>query len=224
MSEYLLIMSRTGKIPVDTVADAQSATTQPRSTPTVRARGGLTNPSRCIKEIVGRLHRSFADDTLGLMSKAGLTMPQVVALHLLAERSPLSVSAIAACLKLSPAATSRLVDRLVDAAFVTRSEDTVDRRLRCVAITAAGCELLVRAAAQTAGCLTGALAGLPGGAQVQLADALARVVTERRALPGCDEMRKAAGRALKKRSKDEIGVENAGRGNARRQHTREVAP
>ena len=66
----------------------------------------------------------------GIMNEAGLTMPQLVALHLLTKLGPVSVSSVATCLKLSAPATSHLVDRLVVAGLVGRSEDPDDRRLK----------------------------------------------------------------------------------------------
>jgi len=54
------------------------------------------------------------------------------------------VSAIAAALRLSPAATSHLVDRLVQAGLVERREDPDDRRAKRVAVTAAGVTLTAR--------------------------------------------------------------------------------
>ena len=91
-----------------------------------------------IDEMMSHIHRRSADDTLAVMNEAGLTMAQMVALHLLTHLGPVSVSSIAACLKLSPPATSHLVDRMVVAGLVGRSEDPIDRRHKRIAITAEG--------------------------------------------------------------------------------------
>ena len=45
-----------------------------------------------------------------MMTEAGLTMPQLVTLHMLAHAGARTVGTIAACLRLSPPATSHLVD------------------------------------------------------------------------------------------------------------------
>ncbi|MSQ03327.1 MAG: MarR family transcriptional regulator [Myxococcales bacterium] len=50
-------------------------------------------------------------------------------------------------LNLSASATSHLVDRLVERGFVTRDEDTTDRRQKNVAITAAGLDIVQRSSA-----------------------------------------------------------------------------
>ena len=91
-----------------------------------------------IEEMMSHIHRRSADDTLAVMNEAGLTMAQMVALHLLTDLGPMSVSSVAACLKLSPPATSHLVDRMVVAGLVGRSEDPTDRRHKRIAITRRG--------------------------------------------------------------------------------------
>ena len=88
--------------------------------------------------MMSHIHRRSADDTLAVMNEAGLTMAQMVALHLLDPPGPMSVSSIAACLKLSPPATSHLVDRMVVAGLVGRTEDPDDRRHKRIAITRRG--------------------------------------------------------------------------------------
>src|SRR5262252_7365019 len=94
-----------------------------------------------IEEMMSHIHRRSADDTLAVMNEAGLTMAQMVALHLLTHLGPVSVSSIAACLKLSPPATSHLVDRMVVAGLVGRTEDPIDRRHKRIEITSTGREL-----------------------------------------------------------------------------------
>src|SRR5262249_30641046 len=66
-----------------------------------------------IEEMMSHIHRRSADDTLAVMNEAGLTMAQMVTLMLLEKLCPLSVSSVAACTKLSPAAASHMIDRLV---------------------------------------------------------------------------------------------------------------
>src|SRR5262245_7611482 len=88
-----------------------------------------------IGELMGLVHRRSAGDMLSLLNEAGLTMAQMVALHGLNHLGPQSVSAVAGCLGLSPAATSHLIDRLVGWGFVGRSEDPVDRRHKQIRIT-----------------------------------------------------------------------------------------
>src|SRR5678815_2959441 len=75
----------------------------------------LSEVGDLVGDLMGLVHRRSAGSTLALMNEAGLTMAQMVALYALEHKGPLSVSTIAFFLKLSPAATSHLVDRLVTA-------------------------------------------------------------------------------------------------------------
>jgi DNA-binding MarR family transcriptional regulator len=78
------------------------------------------------------------------MAESGLTMPQIVTLHILRSAGPFTVSAIAERLKLSKAATSHLIEQLVVKGFVTRIEDSVDRRRKSVSITPKGNRIVER--------------------------------------------------------------------------------
>jgi DNA-binding MarR family transcriptional regulator len=91
-----------------------------------------------VADLMGHVHRRSAGDTLAMLSDTGLTLAQLVTLHCLQFVGTQSISKIAATLRLSPAATSHLVDRLVKAGMVGRKEDPEDRRSKRVAITPAG--------------------------------------------------------------------------------------
>ena len=98
----------------------------------------LSGVGDLVGKLMGLVHRRSAGSTLALMNAAGLTMAQMVALYVLDHLGPQSVTAIAAFLNLSPAATSHLVDRLVTGGFVGRTEDQEDRRQKRIAITPTG--------------------------------------------------------------------------------------
>jgi DNA-binding MarR family transcriptional regulator len=155
--------------------------------------------AQLIEEMMSHIHRRSADDTLAVMNEAGLTMAQMVALHLLTHLGPVSVSSIAACLKLSPPATSHLVDRLVTAGLVGRTEDPVDRRHKRIANTSPGRDLHEGTNERRTREFTRVLSSLTGDAQAQFAKALARVVTELKGLPDRDEVREIVGKELQKR-------------------------
>jgi DNA-binding MarR family transcriptional regulator len=167
--------------------------------PRVRLSQQAVEVSQLIGDFMSHLHRRSAGDTLVLMNEAGLTMAQMVALHLLTHMGPVSVSSIAVCLKLSPPATSHLVDRMVVAGLVGRTEDPVDRRHKRIAITATGRELIEGTNDRRTREFTRVLASLTGDAQAQFGKALARVVTELKGLPDRDEVREIVGRELQKR-------------------------
>src|SRR3954468_21600806 len=84
--------------------------------------------SALVNELLSHVHRRSAGDSLAIMTEAGLTMPQLVTLHMLAHAGGRSVGGIAGCLQLSAAATSHLLERLVQAKLVARTEDPDDRR------------------------------------------------------------------------------------------------
>jgi len=149
--------------------------------------------------MMSHIHRRSADDTLAVMNEAGLTMAQMVALHLLTHLGAVSVSSIAACLKLSPPATSHLVDRMVVAGLVGRTEDPTDRRHKRIAITATGRELIEGTNERRTREFTRVLSSLTGEAQAQFGKTLARVVTELKGLPDREEVREIVHKELQKR-------------------------
>jgi DNA-binding MarR family transcriptional regulator len=149
--------------------------------------------------MMSHIHRRSADDTLAVMNEVGLTMAQMVALMILQKMGTMSVSSVAACIKLSPAAASHMVDRLVVAGLVGRSEDPADRRQKRVAITGAGRELIQRTSEQRTREFTRILARLSAEAQSHLQRALARVVEELQNLPDREEVREIMGKELEKR-------------------------
>src|SRR5499427_10333450 len=160
-----------------------------------------------IEEMMSHIHRRSADDTLAVMNEAGLTMAQMVALHLLTHLGPVSVSSIAACLKLSPPATSHLVDRMVVAGLVGRTEDPIDRRHKRIEITSTGRELIEGTNERRTREFTRVLSSLTGEVQAQFGKVLARVVTELKGLPDRDEVREIVGKELQKREAQAAQVE-----------------
>lgn len=97
-----------------------------------------------INELMGLLNRHLAGETLAIMHEAGITLPQMVALHVLRYGGNTSINGLGESLKLSTSATSHLVDRLVERDLIERAEDPVDRRQKRLALAPAGEELLVR--------------------------------------------------------------------------------
>jgi len=139
--------------------------------------------SALLGELLSHIHRRSAGDSLAIMTEAGLTMAQLVTLHTLAHGGARSVGGIGGCLRLSPAATSHLVERLVRSRLVARTEDPDDRRARRVAITASGRRLVERVNAARTRELGAVFGRLTSEARRQLALALARVRDEIAALP-----------------------------------------
>jgi DNA-binding MarR family transcriptional regulator len=147
------------------------------------ASGSLSGVGDLIGDLMGLVHRRSAGGTLSLMNEAGLTMAQMVALYVLDFKGVQSVSTIASFLNLSPAATSHLVDRLVTAGFVERTEDQQDRRQKRIAITQAGRNLAARVHQERAREFESALCLLSSELQRQFATVLGRVVDALRQAP-----------------------------------------
>jgi len=124
------------------------------------------------------IHSQGMGKSLSVMNDSGLTFTQLIALHLLRQRGPHSVGEIASHTKLSKAATSHLVERLVQMGMVRREEHEGDRRKKRVAVSNKGNALLDRInTARTTGLLK-AFSSLSGAARGALARALVQVMQE----------------------------------------------
>lgn len=74
--------------------------------------------------------------------ESGFSMPQIGALMRIHRQGALPMSEISKEMGTTLAATSQLLDRLVQQGLITRTEDPNDRRVRNVALTDRGRELL----------------------------------------------------------------------------------
>jgi DNA-binding MarR family transcriptional regulator len=114
----------------------------------------------------------------------GLSMPQVIAMHVLLqsadasrlETEGLGMHALGEALRLSPSAITTLVDKLVERQLVERWENPGDRRQKQVRLRPAGIELLDRMAQYRAAEFSEALGDIDPSLQVELLDVLQRVV------------------------------------------------
>lgn len=102
----------------------------------------------------------------------GLSLPQFRALALLSRSPGASLSALTDHLALSPAGAFAIVDSLVERGFVSRREDSVDRRRIALAATAAGRRTLDQARRAAKQSLAAKLAGLDGEGRRRIADAM----------------------------------------------------
>ena len=97
-----------------------------------------------LRELYSIILRRSAGEMMKVMCSAGLSMPQMFTLHLLNKSGSITISALAEKLSLSLAATSHLVERMVQQQLIERKEDTLDRRQKRLAITPDGLALLDR--------------------------------------------------------------------------------
>ncbi len=103
-----------------------------------------------LHELMGLINKAAGAGTLEMMNAHQLTLPQMVALHVLRYKGPSSTLGLMDDLRLSASATSHLVDRLVEKGWVTRRENPDDRRQRTLEITDAAREMLDIMAVQRA--------------------------------------------------------------------------
>ena len=83
-------------------------------------------------------------ESLGVLNDLGLTMPQVVALHVIAFEGSATMTQLVERVGLSPSAVSHLVHRLVGAGLCERKDDPVDRRQKRIRLTKEGQALIKR--------------------------------------------------------------------------------
>ena len=157
--------------------------TSPRAGRSHTLRVGALRVGALIGQVMSHIHRRSAGDTLAILHQAGLTMAQLVTLHVLEHGGTRSVSAIAGCLRLSPAAASHLVDRLVDQGLVVRVEDPADRRQKRVTITASGRRLIDRVQRERTREMSEVVARLSPEVRGQFGLVLVRVIEELSSLP-----------------------------------------
>src|SRR5581483_7988523 len=80
------------------------------------------------------LQRSF--------DEIGVAPSQLQVLHLIRQQQSVSLKVLATDMRLTPGAITQLIEGLVQAGYVTRSEGNEDRRITIVALTNAGTEVV----------------------------------------------------------------------------------
>jgi DNA-binding MarR family transcriptional regulator len=121
------------------------------------------------------MRRSVADMT-AMLQDLELSMPQMGTLHFLNAEGTQSVSAIARHLGLSLAATSHLIDRLVQRGLLTRSEDPSDRRHKRVALAPEGVTLIAQVNERAIASLEAMLENVPKDVRETFQRSLEKVV------------------------------------------------
>ena len=79
-----------------------------------------------------------------------LTLAQLLALHFISAKAPMSLMSLSHALGLRPPATSAMVDRLARAGLVCRRPDPADRRRVLLTVTAHGRAMVGKIDPQTA--------------------------------------------------------------------------
>ena len=163
-----------------------------RDAPGPAARTRPTSPAataapQVIGDLIGRMmthiHRRSAGDTLAILHQAGISMAQLVALHVLIHRGTQTVTRVANCLRLSAAATSHLIDRLVFDGLAARDEDPADSRQKRVSITPAGQRLVLKVQSERTREMADVVARLSPEIRRQFGQIMLRVIEELSSLP-----------------------------------------
>jgi DNA-binding MarR family transcriptional regulator len=111
-----------------------------------------------------------------LSAQHQITLPQLVCLLTIDESAPVTLSALAQRVHLSPSTVLGIVDRLVAKGLVRRDRDTRDRRLVRISLTGPGQRLIVNAPSPLQGTLEAAMGRLPAEQQATIAESLERIV------------------------------------------------
>lgn len=106
----------------------------------------------------------------GVWAGSDLTLSQLIALHVIAARMPMTLLSLSEALGTRPPATSAMVNRLAEAGLVYRVADPDDLRHVLVAVTGKSVQMIGKIDPDTAKKLQSVLAGMGSAAQ--------RVLTE----------------------------------------------
>ena len=138
--------------------------------------------ARCLGEFIRFLTQSAGNQFVQAVEEAGLSLTQLKAMHVLAGADEdLSTGGLAERLGgLSLPTLSRAVDSLVQRGYVKRAEDTEDRRIKRLRLTAKGHKTIDRLIEIRAAELEAVLETLTAEEREQLARALEPIL-ERRA-------------------------------------------
>ncbi len=136
-----------------------------------------SRPAVLVHRLFGLMRRKSAGESTALMHRSGLTMPQIVVLHAL-RRASASISELAVRLRMSLPATSQLVERLVAAELIDRTEDPRDRRVKRIRLRPAGLRVLERLDELRRREIEDALGALSPETRARLTDAAQAAVAE----------------------------------------------
>ena len=129
-----------------------------------------------ILQALRRIIRAVDIHSHKLASLHKITGPQLGCLSAIKQDGPLTSSALAKKVYLSPSTVVGIVDRLEEKQLVTRTRDSKDRRLVHIAITPAGEQLIAAAPSLLQDTLAEALVRLPESEQVAITRSLEKLV------------------------------------------------
>jgi DNA-binding MarR family transcriptional regulator len=126
----------------------------------------MNDKSTKISNIIDNLRRIFQilnEQSKKVENETGLTSPQLWAIKVINEHSPVKVSQLASRLYLHPATVVGIIDRLETHKLVKRRRCLDDRRVVWIELTEKGNELVKSAPEVAQGLLVAGLEGLSSG-------------------------------------------------------------
>ncbi len=127
-----------------------------------------------LRLVLNRFSRRLRQEAV--LDRAEISMSQLSALAVIANRGPLSITELASCERVRHATVWRAVDALATEGLVTRKVDESDRRAALVEVTDSGREVLERVQAHKAEFLIERLQTLPARERARVAAALPALV------------------------------------------------
>lgn len=129
-----------------------------------------------VLQALRRIIRAIDLHSRKLLAQHKITGPQLVCLLSIQEHEPVTPSAIARHVHLSPSTVIGILDRLEVKALLQRERDLKDRRLVHVSLTGQGRALVARAPSPLQDRLAEAMSELPETEQATIAESLDQIV------------------------------------------------
>ena len=123
-----------------------------------------------------RVYQVINEQSKKAKKKTGITGPQLWAIKMIAESSPVQVSDLAHKMYLHPATVVGILNRLEEQGLVLRTRTREDRRIVDVNLTAEGKALVARAPEVAQGLLAAGLEVLPAASLLDIASSLDELV------------------------------------------------
>lgn len=142
------------------------------------------SPGQLMHEFMLQLSQGTrAGSGLATMHAAGVTLPQMMALHILHTQPTCTVNELAEALGLPMSTTSVLVQRLVEKKWARRTENPNDRREKQLSLSKSGLNLITDLDRDRAKTLTRSLADLPKPLREEFLVVVGKCLAVLRAMP-----------------------------------------
>jgi len=140
----------------------------------------MSDKSKLVMDIIDNIRRVFQavnEYSKKAEKETGLTGPQLWAIKVLAEGTPLKVSEVARRMYLHPATVVGILDRLEARELVTRTRSTEDRRVVEIKLTDKGRDMVAQSPEVAQGLLVKGLETLSQEKLVHLEEGLEQLVS-----------------------------------------------